>query len=146
MSGLAANVAQAPASPAAPEHSVQEEWIQEFFDAHNIVHTLQSLLRGGGRTVADLCKMCIAAHASDLVPALTPEGLMPFSNNYGYVFRYADMTRKQIKALLAVIDSSGRGSRAPASQHHVGQHYQCPRRRVYSPLSQLPSGRYSLQL
>ncbi len=25
------------------------------------------------------------ASASDVVPALTPEGLMPFSNNYGYV-------------------------------------------------------------
>jgi hypothetical protein len=48
---------------------------------------MQRLLRAGGRTVADLCKKCIAAHASDLVPALTPVVLMPFSNNYGYVFR-----------------------------------------------------------
>jgi hypothetical protein len=113
----AADVAHAPASPEAPEHNVQEEWINEFFDAHNIVHTLQSLLRGGGRTVADLCKMCIAAHASDLVPALTPEGLMPFSNNYGYVFRYADMTRKQIKALVAVIDLMKVGDRIMRCVH-----------------------------
>jgi hypothetical protein len=113
----AANVAQAPAIPAAPQHNVQEDWIKHFFDTHNIVHTLQSLLSGGGRTVADLCKMCIAAHASDLVPALTPEGLMPFSNNYGYVFRYADMTRKQIQSLVAVIDVMKGGDRIMRCVH-----------------------------
>jgi hypothetical protein len=96
---------------------VQEEWIKEFFDAHNIVHTMQSLLRVGGRTVADLCKMCIAAHASDLVPAITPEGLMPFSNNYGYVFKYADMTRKQIQSLVAVIDVMKVGDRIMRCVH-----------------------------
>jgi hypothetical protein len=110
-------VASPPPSATPLKSNVQEEWIKEFFDAHNIVHTMQSLLRGGGRTVADLCKMCIAAHASDLVPALTPEGLMPFSNNYGYVFKYADMTRKQIQSLVAVIDVMKVGDRIMRCVH-----------------------------
>jgi hypothetical protein len=110
-------VASPPPSATPLKSNVQEEWIKEFFDAHNIVHTMQSLLRGGGRTVADLCKMCITAHASDLVPALTPEGLMPFSNNYGYVFKYADMTRKQIQSLVAVIDIMKVGDRIMRCVH-----------------------------
>jgi hypothetical protein len=62
-------------------------WTREFFHEENIMHILQCLLRSGGRTIEDLCRMCIDASASDVVPALTTEGLMPFSNNYGYVFR-----------------------------------------------------------
>jgi hypothetical protein len=121
MSGLppseSAPTAATPRSAEPPKNDTQEEWIKEFFDATNIVHTMQSLLRGGGRTVADLCKLCIAAHASDLVPALTPEGLMPFSNNYAYVFKYSDMNRKQIKSLVAVIDFMRVGDRMMRCVH-----------------------------
>ena len=104
------NAASEPASPAQAKDNVRVKWISEFFEADSIVHTMQSLLRCGGHTVGDLCKLCIAAHESDLVPALTQEGLMPFSNNYAYVFRYSDMTKKQIKALIAVLDAVQVGS------------------------------------
>lgn len=99
------------------EPPADEAWIAEFFDAENIVHTMQSLLRGGGRTISDLCKMCIAAHCSDLVPAFTPEGLMPFSNNYAYVFQYSDMTKRQVRALVAIIDSMTGGNRSMRCVH-----------------------------
>lgn len=101
--------------PAAPP--VEEAWVAEFFGPETIVHTMQSLLRGGGRTISDLCKMCTAAHSSDLVPAFTPEGLMPFSNNYTYVFQYSDMTKRQVKALVALIDSMTGGNRSMRCVH-----------------------------
>jgi len=115
---MSGNAEQAPdASAPASLPNIHEGWIAEFFEADSIVHTMQSLLRGGGHTASDLCKMCIVAHESDLVPALTPEGLMPFSNNYGYVFRYSDMTKKQIKALVAVIDTMKVGDRMMRCVH-----------------------------
>ena len=115
---MSGNAEQAPdASASASLPNIHEGWIAEFFEADSIVHTMQSLLRGGGHTASDLCKMCIVAHESDLVPALTPEGLMPFSNNYGYVFRYSDMTKKQIKALVAVIDTMKVGDRMMRCVH-----------------------------
>lgn len=101
----AAAAPAADAAPAAAEPPASETWIAHFFGEDSIVHTLQCLLRGGGRTIEDLCKLCIDANASDIVAALTPEGLMPFSNNYGYVFRYEDMNKRQLAALVAVVDS-----------------------------------------
>lgn len=90
---------------ACPGDDACQDWITEFFDEENIMYTMQCLLRNGGRTLEDLCKLCVDASASDIVAALTPEGLMPFSNNYGYVFKYEHMTKKQIRALLAIVDS-----------------------------------------
>jgi len=92
------------ASQARDAEDADEEWTTHFFDEENIVHSLQSLLRNGGHAIDDLCKLCIDASASDIVAALTPEGLMPFSNNYGYVFKYEHMTKSQIRALVKVID------------------------------------------
>ena len=87
-SDLAGDVSRAAAAdPEEPPPEDDATWTREFFHEENIMHTLQCLLRSGGRTIEDLCRMCIDASASDVVPALTPEGLMPFSNNYGYVFR-----------------------------------------------------------
>lgn len=118
MSGHAARAGEPAGSPAvlAP-CSARDEWISEFFTAEHIVHTLQSLLRNGGHTISDLCKLCVAANASDLVPAFTPEGLMPFSNNYGYVFRYSDMSRRQLRALVAVIDGMKTSERSMRCVH-----------------------------
>lgn len=90
---------------ACPDDDACQDWITEFFDEENILYTMQCLLRNGGRTLEDLCKLCVDASASDIVAALTPEGLMPFSNNYGYVFKYEHMTKRQIRALLAIVDS-----------------------------------------
>ena len=94
-----------------------EDWTQYFFDEKNIVHSMQSLLRNGGHAVDDLCKLCIDANASDIVAALTPEGLMPFSNNYAYVFKYQHMTKPQIRALLRVIDNMAAQNRMMRCVH-----------------------------
>lgn len=94
-----------------------QDWINEFFDEQNIIHTMQCLLRNGGRTIEDLCKLCVDASASDIVAALTPEGLMPFSNNYGYVFKYEHMTKKQIRALLAIVESMAAQNRMMRCVH-----------------------------
>lgn len=93
------------------------EKTKHFFDEENIVHSLQSLLRNGGHAIDDLCKLCIDASASDIVAALTPEGLMPFSNNYGYVFKYEHMTKSQIRALVKVIDSMAAQNRMMRCVH-----------------------------
>ena len=85
VSRAAAADPEANADPEEPPPEDDATWTREFFHEENIMHTLQCLLRSGGRTIEDLCRMCIDASASDVVPALTPEGLMPFSNNYGSV-------------------------------------------------------------
>ena len=104
-------------SPAREPVEPEEEWAQHFFDVKNIAHSLQSLLRNAGNTVEDLCKLCIDASASDIVPALTPEGLMPFSNNYSYVFKYEHMTKRQIRALITVVDSMAAQNRMMRCVH-----------------------------
>jgi hypothetical protein len=105
------------ASPARDPEDADEQWAKHFFDEENIVHSLQSLLRNGGHAIDDLCKLCIDASASDIVAALTPEGLMPFSNNYGYVFKYEHMTKSQIRALVKVIDAMATQNRMMRCVH-----------------------------
>jgi hypothetical protein len=105
------------ASQTRDAEGADEEWSKHFFDEENIVHSLQSLLRNGGHAIDDLCKLCIDASASDIVAALTPEGLMPFSNNYGYVFKYEHMTKSQIRALVQVIESMAAQNRMMRCVH-----------------------------
>ena len=76
-------------------------WQQAFFGKECIVSTLQTLLRPSGQTLFDLQTLCIVAINTEIVPALTMEGLMPFSNNYSYVIPYARMTKQQLKTLIA---------------------------------------------
>ena len=85
--------------------SATNEWFAEFFDKDNIVMTFQLLLRTSGRTLNDLQELCIVALNTDIVPALTQEGLMPFSNNYTYVIPYCRMTRAQLNALIKYFES-----------------------------------------
>jgi hypothetical protein len=80
-------------------------WFDEFFNKDNIVMTLQILLKSSGRTLLDLQQLCIIALNTDVVPALTQEGLMPFSNNFTYVIPYSRMTRAQLHALIMYFDS-----------------------------------------
>ena len=75
-------------------------WEQYFFAPNSIVSTLQTLLRPSAQVLEDLQTLCITALQTDIVPALTQEGLMPFANNYSYVFPYARMTKPQLKALI----------------------------------------------
>ena len=117
VSRAAAADPEANADPEEPPPEDDATWTREFFHEENIMHTLQCLLRSGGRTIEDLCRMCIDASASDVVPALTPEGLMPFSNNYGYVFRYEDMNKKQIRALRAVVETMAAENRVMRCVH-----------------------------
>ena len=86
-------------------------WFEEFFDKDNIVMTFQLLLRASGRTLDDLQELCIVALNTDIVPALTQEGLMPFSNNYTYVIPYSRMTRKQLNALIKYFESDKNNTR-----------------------------------
>jgi hypothetical protein len=117
VSRAAAADPEANADPEEPPPEDDATWTREFFHEENIMHTLQCLLRSGGRTIEDLCRMCIDASASDVVPALTPEGLMPFSNNYGYVFRYEDMNKKQIRALRTVVETMAAENRVMRCVH-----------------------------
>jgi len=75
-------------------------WADAFFGKKVIISTLQTLLKPTGRTLLDLQQLCTVALNTDLVPALTSEGLLPFINNYSYVFPYGQMSKEQINILI----------------------------------------------
>lgn len=86
-------------------------WQQAFFVKDVIVSTLQTLLRPSGQTLADLQALCIVAMNTEIVPALTMEGLMPFSNNYSYVIPYSRMTKHQLQTLIAHFEQDNHSCR-----------------------------------
>ena len=86
-------------------------WQQAFFGKEYIVSTLQTLLRPSGQTLSDLQTLCIVAINTELVPALTMEGLMPFSDNYSYVIPYSRMTKQQLRTLVAHFEQDAHNNR-----------------------------------
>ena len=56
---------------------------------------------------------------SDLVPALTSEGLLPFINNYSYVFPYDLMSKYQLNTLIEYFQSDVNNTR----HLHFAQEY-----------------------
>jgi hypothetical protein len=80
-------------------------WVDFFFDENNIMNSLQTLLKDSGQTLNDMVTLCTIMLNSELVPALTSEGLMPFANQYAYVIPYARMTKKQLKHLRVHFES-----------------------------------------
>ena len=75
-------------------------WVEAFFGKQVIISTLQTLLKPSGRTLVDLQQLCTISLNTDLVPALTNEGLLPFINNYSYVYPYDQMSKSQLNILI----------------------------------------------
>lgn len=76
---------------------VLEEWVNVFFSADKIPRTMNLLVSCKGNTIHHLCDLAVALNQQGVVPALTINGLQPFTTDYAYILKYTDMDASQLK-------------------------------------------------
>ena len=75
------------------------DWVGLFFGEQCIVQTFQLLLTQGNQTLEELHHLCVVAHESSLLFALTSEGLTPFASHREYTIPFARMNVLQLQTL-----------------------------------------------
>ena len=75
------------------------DWVCLFFGEQCIVQTFQLLLTQGNQTLEELHHLCVVAHESSLLFALTSEGLTPFASHREYTIPFARMNVQQLQTL-----------------------------------------------